>query len=314
MRLREISPADPVSQIALDGLIETAPILLDAEFYTREGNADNIKDAPSGATQTKITRSLNEPNTPIAGARTYSPATKKIVSFDSKVDVILEDRNEDVEAELIKQTLIDAKEAGWVLQDLFFNGDVGEDSENFDGMVNLVHADWIKTIEANGIYVPVGSSDTNASLQQLAVEKLLQGFAMVRGGTQIAYMNEYLKIRWLTVAKALGYYRQSKDELGNTIDMIGNVIIKGASYSKAGTPLLPFTETCGTSTNTSSIYCVRWGERTNLTCLTSVGLKGRYAGQVGNQIINNVNLDMTMHLQDITSLVQLKGFQIESPS
>lgn len=135
---------------------------------------------------------------------------------------------------------------------------------------------------------------------------------MVRGGAQFAYMNEYLKIRWLTVAKALGYYRQSKDELGNVIDVIGNVIIKGAGYAKAGTPLLPFTETCGISTNTSSIWCVRWGERTNLTCLTSVGLKGRYSGQVGNQIINNINLDMTMHLQDATSLVQLKGFYIDS--
>jgi len=314
MSTRDISPADPISHAAIRGLMDTWPILNDIEFYTRTGPADSVKRAPSGTNASKITRSLNEANTPTAGSRSYDTVTKKIVSFDAKVDVMLEDRNEDPEAELMVQTYLEAVEAGWVGQDMSFSGDVGGDAEDFDGMANLVQADQIITFETNGIYIPVGNSDANMGYQQKAIEYLLKAFASIRGGATHAYMNEYVKVRWLTVAKALGYYRQSKDELGNLIEYIGNTIIRGAGYKKDGTLILPLSETCGTSNNTSSMFACRWGERKDLTALTSVGVKGRYAGQSGNQIINNVNLDMVLHLQDYTALYQFKGWQLELAS
>ncbi len=304
--LRAISAGDPVSSLALEGLEETCPILQDAQFYTRGGSAERVKVMREGAVKTKITRSLNEDNAAVKPVPSYDTPAKKIVSFDSTADVILEDRNEEPEAELAVQTRLDAREAGWVLQEMFFEGDDAADAEDFDGMRNLVDAAWLFT---DGLYVPVGNSDGNVSAQQLAIEKFMQAIARVRGGATHVYMNEYLKMRWLTVAKTLGYYRQSKDELGNAIDMIGNTIIRGAGYSKAGTPLLPFTETG----SKSSMFFARWGERTNMTLLTSVGVKARYAGQTGNQIINNVNLDAVMYLQDVTSLVQVSGWSIELP-
>jgi len=89
------------------------------------------------------------------------------------------------------------------------------------------------------------------------------------------------------------------------------VIVRGAGYTKAGVPLLPFDETVGANSNCGSIFCVRWSERVDLTALTSVGLKARYAGQSGNLITNNVNLDMALVLQDPVALVQVKGWRIE---
>ena len=305
MLLRQMSPSDPVSLLALTGLEETCPILADAQFYARGGSADRVKHAREGTAKTKITRSINEDNTATPPTPAYDTPAKKIVSYDATADVILEDRNEDPEAELAHQTYLESVEAGWELQQLMFEGDVAGDAEDFDGMRNLVNASWIFT---DGVLVPVGG-DSVLEAQQLAVEKFLQHSARVRGGAQFAYMNEYLKIRWLTVAKNLGYYRSSKDELGNFIEQIGNVVIRGAGYAKAGTPLLPFSET-GSS---SSIFFARWGERRNLTLLTSVGVKGRYSGQSGNQIINNINLDATMLLQDDTALVQSKGWTLATP-
>jgi len=309
MLLRQVSTSDPVSQLALAGLEETAPILQDAQFYTRPGSADRVKHAREGTAKTKITRSLNEANTATAPTVSYDTPAKKIVSFDVKVDVILEDRNEDAEAELAHQTFLESIEAGWELQELFFEGDNGADAEDFDGMRNIVNATWILT---DGLLIPAGNADAIVEAQQLAVEKFMQHSARVRGGASHAYMNEYLKIRWLTIAKALGYYRQSKDELGNMIEQIGNVVIRGAGYAKAGTPLLPFTET-SPNPSSSSIFFVRWGERRNLTLLTSVGVKGRFAGQSGNFIINNINLDATLYLQDDTALVQSKGWTLATP-
>ena len=306
--IRTISPGDdPVSALALEGLMETAPILQDVDFYSKMGPADSVKTAREGAVKVKITRSLNEDNVAVAPTPVYSAVAKSIVSFDATADVILEDRNEDPESELAVQTRLEAREAGWVLQNMCFVGDHAVDPEDFDGMVNLVNVNWVIN---NGVLVPVGNSDAMVEAQQIAIETLLQLFARVRGSATHAYMNEFLKIRWLTVGKNLGYYRQSKDELGNAIDMIGNTIIRGAGYQKNGTPNLPFTELVGGVPNTSSIYCVRWGERTDFTALTSVGCKGRYAGQIGNQLLNNVNMDMVLVLQDATALVQSTGWRL----
>lgn len=308
--LRAISPSDPLTNLVLEGLEASAPILRDIQFYARGGSSDLLKTQREAETPASIFRSLNEANTATGATPNYDTIAKKIVSFDAKVDVILEDRNEDPEAELAQQTRLKANEAGWILQEQAFEGDVAGDAESFDGLRNLVDASWQLEVDTNGIVLQLGNSDDAVTAQQVAIEKLQQLFAMVRGGASHAYMNEYLKIRLLTIAKNLGFYRQSKDELGNTIEQIGDVIIRGAGYTKAGTPLLPFDETVGTATNCSSIFAVRWGERVELTALTSVGVKARYAGQSGNFITNNVNLDMALALQNPTALVQSSGWRL----
>ena len=92
--------------------------------------------------------------------------------------------------------------------------------------------------------------------------------------------------------------------------MIGDVALKSAGRKRDGSYFLPFTE----STNggaSSSIWAVKWGEGENLTAVTSVGVKGNYTGQSGNYLINNVNMDMVLHLQDYKALWRSKGWTLE---
>jgi len=302
--LREISDSAPESLLALRGLEETAPILQDAQFYAQPGSAARIKRARTGTVVAKVTRSLNEANTATPPTPNYDTPAKSIVSFDASVDVLLEDRNEDIEAELAHQTYLEAREAGWVLQTLFFEGNQAGDAEDFDGFRQIVDVSWILN---GGSAVPVGG-DAQKEQQQIALETFKQHARRVRGGVPIAYMNDDLLVRWITVAKNLGYYRQSKDALGDEIELIGNIVVKGAGQKQDGSQNLPFTETG----NTSSIFFVRWGVRVDTTCLTSVGVKGRYAGQSGNLITNNVNLDCVLHLQDLTALVQSQGWSLST--
>lgn len=307
MLLRQLSPADPVTALALEGIEKSAPIINDIQFYSKAGAADSVKRKRDGST-TSIFRSLNENNTATPPTPVYDPVTKRIVSFDAKVDVTLEDRNEDPELELAVQTRLEAESAGYVFQEKVFEGDNDDDAEEFDGMRELVDSGSL--LNTTSLQLALGNSDSAFKLQQQAVERLLQNFAAVRGGASHAYMNEFLKIRLLTIAKNLGYYRQSKDELGNLIDQIGNVIIRGAGYKESGDTLLPFAETLDGNNDCSSIFLVRWGERVDFTALTSVGVKGRYAGQSGNFLINNINMDMALHLQNKKALVQSRGWRL----
>lgn len=307
-QLRAISPSDPVSRVALDGLYETCPILADAEFYSRTGPADSVKKAPESS-DTETFRSLNAANSPTPGSRSYLDIGKKIVSFDASVDVILEDRNEDIATELVTQTRIEAMERGYILQEKFFEGDEGGNAEEFDGLRNIVEE--IYDHSDSDILLPLGNSDANKALMQAAYEQFRKDARRIKGGATHVYMNGTLKIRWLTIAKELGYYRLSKDELGNDIEMIGDIIVRDAGLKTNGDDILPFNETVGGNTTTSSMFFSRWSERVNLTVLTSRGLVGRYSGQSGNLITNNVNMDAALVLQNKFALVESKGWALE---
>lgn len=301
MLLRDLSPNDPVSALALRGLAETCPILGEAQFVAKTGSAASIKRAREGATAVTITRAINTSNSPTPPTNNYDAATKMIVSFDAKVDVVLEDRNEDPETELANQTYLEARENGFILQNLFFKGDKAAVVTNFDGMAELVDATKILAADKT---LPVGG-DLVRGAQQEGIEKLRQHIAAVTFGATDMYMNEFLKMRLIAVAKNLGFYNQIQ-EFGVDVDRIGAVRIHGAGYDHSGDPLLPFTE----SGSSSSIFLARWGEGVDLTCITSVGVKGRYAGQIGNFLINNVNLDMVLHLQNKAALVKSTGWKL----
>ncbi len=311
MKIREISPSDPISQLALDGLIQSAKALEDIEFYARGGNADSVKEAGKGNTTT-IFRPINTDNTSTPPTRKDLPVAKKIVSFDASVDVVYEDRNMDAVAELAQETFNQAKTSGFILQEKIFEGNSAlENAENeFDGLRKLTPAANKIPIAENGHIVVLGNTDAAVKSQQLSKELLLQSLARVRGGATVVYMNDFLKIRFMSVAKALGYYRLSKDEFGNEIEMIGNTIVRGAGDKEDGTKLLPFNETVGTSADCSSIFAVRYGTRQELSALTSVGVKGRFSGQKGNLITNNINFDMAFVLQNPAALYQFTGWRM----
>lgn len=312
MNIREVSPNDPVSQLALEGLMVGAPILEDAEFYTRDGSADNLKQNRTGS-GTTLFRSVNENNVAVPPTNTYLPLAKKIASFDSKVDVILEDRNEDPEAELATQTRLDAEAHGYLLQEAFFTADEGANAEAFNGLQTLVQPAQIVTPES-ALVLELGGDSVKQS-QQVVIEQILNMAARIPGGSNApvhVYMPGFFLTRFTAVAKALGYYREVLDDMGNRVERVGRLVLREAGHKADGSMLLPFNQTLGANTTTSSLYFVRWGERTGVTVLTSVGVKGRYAGQVGNFLINNVNLDIAIAEATPKSLWELRGVALEA--
>lgn len=310
MNIREVSPNDPVSQVALNALMEGAPILQDAEFYTRDGSADTLKQRRTGNAST-LFRSINENNVAVPPNPVYLPLAKKIASYDSKVDVVLEDRNEDPETELATQTRLDGIEHGYMLQEAFFTADEGTNAEAFNGFSALVKPAQVVTPTSAQV-LQLGGDAVKQSQQEFVEGFLNFAEKIPAGGGQVfAYMNGLMRTRMTAVAKALGYYSDELDDMSRRIERIGDVVIRSAGHQSDGTMLLPFDKTLGANTKTSSIFFVRWGERTGMTCLTSVGVKGRYAGQVGNFLINNVNLDIAIAEATPKSLWEWRGVALE---
>lgn len=305
-RIRQVSPGDPLSSAAIQAMAEVAPILEDIEFYTMSGTSDTIYEDFDASAKAKITRSLNADNTPTAPTPVPQTLTKKIVSFDAKVDVVYEDRGYDIPTARVRQLQREARQAGFRFNYLMFEGDSASDAEDFDGLRKIAKTAYKNS---NGVLVPVGSGDAVMQSMQISVEALLKEAKRLRALNPIAYMNESLKARWVTVGKQLGYYRNSIDQFGQEIERIGNVILKGAGYAADGSEILPFTETINGG-NSSSIFFVEWAEADKVTALTSVGFKAQDNGKVGSHYVINCNMDMSLGIRVPWSLVISQGWKL----
>ena len=310
MLLRQISPSDPVTNLGLDAADQGAPILRDAEFRSKPGDLERKETAQDAAGGTTITRELNTDNTPITYTPAYRNVTKKIVSRDIKVDKVVEQRSDDPMTRLADRTVIEMRKVFRLFQVMCITGDSAGVATDFDGFENLIT--YGRTV-TGGVVVPVGG-DAVADLQQIAIEKLLEHAENVRffrpDGLVHAYMNGQLKVRWLTVAKKLGYYSQiQRPDSGAIDEIIGDrIIIRSAGLNYDGASyLLPFTE----ADNSSSVWFVAWDEEgEGVHLLTSAGLVGEYNGRVGNFYQNNFNMDASIGVRDSNSLVRSTGWKL----
>lgn len=306
--LREVSPTDPVTTRALDWFEEAAPVLEDLEFVVESGNASRNKDRADAADSSSLFRDLNEDVDGTAADRNYETVPKRIVQFKAKVDSVLEDRDEDPEGELMEQTEEEAYIKGFEFQNAVFNADNGTNAKAFDGFEAICAAKGLVTTPASPITVPLGNSDANRTAQQQAMEKLINFFKWVKASH--AYMPVQLKTRLLTVAKALNYYRSSKDALGNEVEMIGDTIIRSAGFAadQSDEEVIKFNETVGGNSSTASIFACNHSEM-GLKCATSAGMVVRNFTE-GDFLVNSGNLDMTIVLTNSRNLHQYQGWAL----
>lgn len=308
MLLRQLSEGNVESQYVLDvwETMGSCPILNQAQFYSLNGSTNSFIQNSDNASKSKITRSLNEDNTVSGPTPTYGSSTKRIISFDAKVDKMLEQRGDtpdQLATYLESHTRKEAKQVGRVLNEMFHEGDNGADSEDFDGFDNLVDSDYIKT---DGVPIPLGG-DSAKQQQQEFVEKLLEHIEFAEGATD---MYVYGPVRWrmVSLAKQLGYYSEIQ-RFGQTIPQIGGVNIHHAGWKPGGSYMLAPSG----STSPMTFWIVRWGEGTDLTVLTSQGLVGEYQGAEGNYYVNNYNMDAVIELHDDSALVKSYGWTLATP-
>lgn len=301
--LAQISPNDPISTGAVLGLSRHSSLFNLLDFSAVGGNSvilQNRQYSPN----TTIFRDINEDNTSTPPGIDDQSVIKRIVSFDASADVTLEDRDIDPTTVLAQRTVEEAENASWLLQTAFIHGAYSAQTKSFDGLLALTpQANYKDT----GKPCPVGNDNDVVSAMQEAIEQLLFLQQMVLGGATHAVVNDVLKVRFLTMAKQLGYYRMSKDELGAEVDQIGSLTLVGAGMKADGSYNLPF----DASTKKTSIIVFRQGTK-GLKCITSKGVVGRYTGQVGNKYVNNVNLDAALALDDSKGMFVSTGWSLSS--
>lgn len=308
MRLQQISKKDVLTQRVVSIMTKYATLLMFAEFYAMVGNADNPRKSAT-ATGGQF-RALDDDYADNKVTPQFANVALKIFGDKVQVDVAHERRSQDIPS--VRLTELDnfSKNLGKEFQNQLTNGDSGT-ATDFDGIKKLVPATQKITPADDGIEVPMGNDSTSKKKQQVFLEFLFSLLEKVDGGAQLLYMDSKTLSRLNSIAR--GYIRYERDkDFGIRIGYFNEVPIILSGYAKDGSLVIGHNETVGNSTDCTSIYAMRFGERSDLTIATNIGVEVTDLGKVGSHYVHTVELDAAPSLLNDKALARLEGIRIVS--
>jgi len=306
MLIKQISAGDALSQQVVNEIIKRSTVMENAEFYSMTGNADYQRKS-SAATGGKV-RALNADWAENKVTPVFDNPSLKIIGDKVQTDKAHERRGNDIASVRASDLLKFAQDLGKTFQNYFFNG-TGLNNQP-TGLVAKMPAAQVITASANGLLVELGNTAAQKTAQQKYIELLDQLIESVDGGAQVIYMDGKLWSRTNSIARE--YINYEKNEFGIMIPYYAGIPIRPAGYDVSGNRIIPHTETVGESADCTSVYAVRFGERSDLTIASNVGIEVKDEGLVGNFYTYSVELDCELSLLNNKSVAKIEGIRLGS--
>jgi len=305
MKLNKISASETLTQQVVAAMIEAAMFLNFIELYPMVGNAENRRKSPTATGGTNRALDADYPDNKITPV--FASPALKIVGDKVQVDQAHERRGGDIASVRATELLNFARNLGMNFTNMLFNATVSATA--FDGIKALIPAGQKITAATNGYTVKTGNSDTAKTSQQRILEMIDQLVYTIAGGAQLLAMNGKMLARLTRIAE--GMISTKLDEFGRPIAFYNGIPILNVGFTSAGGEIITNTETCGTATNCTSIYALRFGEAANLSIATNKGVEVSDLGKVGVHYTHNVELDAAPVLLNDKAVGRLEGVVIE---
>jgi len=307
MRIHQISPGDAVTSQVIAKMVSHASVLNFAEFYRMSGNADYLRKSSSASGGRFRALNSNYPANVVSPS--FANPVLKILGDKVEVDKAHERRGIDVASVRASELLSFAGNLGKQFQNYFFNGYTEDNSDAFDGLKYIVPSSQKITASANGLTVSLGNTDAAKKAQQNFLEVLDQLIEKVDGGAQVIFMDVKTLSRLTSIARES--VTVSPDEFGKPLYYYNQIPVVTAGYDNAGNKVLPHDEVVGSSGAVcTSIYTARFGERTDVTLPTNVGVEVVDLGLVGVHFVHAVEFDTTLVLANNKAAARLEGIII----
>lgn len=264
------------------GVIQTfvieSPLLDRLPLMEIEGNAYayNLEATLPGV----AFRSVNEAYVESTGTFNQKSESLVIMGGDADVDKFIVRTRGNLNDQRAVQTAAKVKANAYKFQDTFINGDVAVDAKAFDGLKKRLTGAQVIDVgngtAPNGMGPVAGGHDFFDSLDALA--------GQVAGGPDAFYANRAIIQRILSSGRRLGGADMVVEDLtGKRVVQWNGVPVLDIGTNPDGTDIIPQTETMGTSTNTSSIYAVKFGQDETdqaVTGLTNGGVQVYDVGEL----------------------------------
>lgn len=188
---------------------------------------------------------------------TVNQKSERIVPLggDADVDKFLQQTRSNINDQRGTQLTLKAKALVYKFQDAFINGDTALDANSFDGIKKRITGPQLLDTGTDGIAI-LGATDADRHNFLDQLDRLL---AAVPDADMIL-MNGQALSKYQSAARRLLIRELRADAYGRTVDFYNNVPIYNPGSRADGTDILPANETQGASTDSTSIYAVRFGE------------------------------------------------------
>lgn len=237
--------------------IDESPVLDRLPFMEIEGNAYQYTQESS--LPGIAFRAVNAAYTESTGAVVNATVALKIFGGDADVDRFIARTLGNLNDQRAIQTRLKAKSAALFFTLNFFEGD-STTPEQFDGLRKMLTGNQVVTAGANG-----------ATLTLAMLDDLI---SRVPGGPDVIYAPSQAisKINALVLATGL-ITPIERDQYGKLVRMYAGIPIVDPGYAADGTTqILAYDETQGSSSVTTSIYAVKFGEQEFVSGLTNGGI------------------------------------------
>jgi hypothetical protein len=291
-----LAQAAPLSQDDLQrGVVETfvwESVVLDRlPLMPVEGNAYayNSEATLPGA----AFRAVNAAYVESTGTVNQDTETLYILGGDADVDTFIQKTRSNLNDQRAVQTRLKVKAAVATFQDAFINGDNGTNPEEFDGLVQRLTGGAV--IEAGGAGndgLPIVGADDDA--RHAFMDALDEAIAYVQGTPDALYMNSIIRAKLASAARRLGFWDRQRDEFGRIVEFYNGIPMLDIGDDVAGNPIIPVNETQGASTDSSSIYVVKWTEDESspgVAGLANGGVEVRDLGEIDAQPVYRTRIE-----------------------
>lgn len=222
-------------------------------------------------------RAVNSPYSESTGTVVQRTEALVILGGIADVDTYIVQTRGNLNDQRAVQTRLKVKAVSYKFQDAFINGDTAVDANSFDGLKKRLTGAQVIDAATNGLAV-LGADD---AARQAFLDQLGALLAAVPGGADALYMNASIRSKLLSAMRRLNIatvpvgQKQEASYEGIPLIDIGN--------TAAGTPIIPQTETQGTSNVASSIYAVKWSgdeSENGVAAATNGGVQARDLGRI----------------------------------
>lgn len=285
------------------------PLFDFAEFYQMSGSADTpLKPLASAGGDE---RTVNNDFSGNITAPSLGSIALKILGDRILTDKAFERRYQSITSARLSDLKSFARGLARHFMNRMVNGSVNSDAKQYNGLAVRCTGEKLVTVDggANGFIVALGNSDNAKRSQQIFIKAI--DLLISRVNPTILLLNQDVKSYIEAIAKEF----ITLQNIDGVTDLVLTrykgvpVVLSGRAKNDA-TEVITNSETLGTSSDCTSIYAIKFGERADTTFATNVGLVVDDLGLVGTQYITNVELDVDMEILSTYGAQRLRGIRL----
>jgi hypothetical protein len=231
----------PVNSFVLDRL----------NFETIDGNA--FQYYTDSALPGAEFRAVNASYAESTGSLTSATESLVILGGDADVDRYLQLTRSNLLDQRATQVEMKARAVAHKFNDTFINGNTGTDANAFNGLKTRLTGGQVISSGTNGAAI-----NTDSGTRQTFFDNLDALIAAVPN-TDVLVTNAAILAKFRSAARRETMQQTSVDTLGRTVDTYNGIPIVDIGNKADGTPIIPQTETQGSSSVAGSIYAVHFG-------------------------------------------------------